>query len=58
MIDHYSEAERMIRSGNITADAAATVHALLAIADTISSDAFVDYQGRPTITPNIKGDML
>ena len=52
MIDYLDQADRLIRSGNVSADAAAVAYAILALAQ-----AFEGFE-RPVITPNLKGDML
>lgn len=55
MTDYHEQADRMIRGGNVSADAATITYAILALAQAVDGDCC---GARPVITPNIKGDML
>lgn len=57
MTDYHEQADRMIRGGNVSADAASITYAILALAQAIGGGDCWDWE-RPVITPNIKGDML
>lgn len=52
MTDYFDQADRLIRSGNVTADAAAIAYAVLALAQAVNG-----YEP-PVITPELKGDFL